>query len=260
MTAARDDCRTIADLLGAYALDALDPDEAERVSAHLADCPRCAQEVGDHRQTIGLLAAGGAGEAPPGLWDAIAARIEGSSPAGDSRPPMPALLGRTRRKAGWRQPSRWLVASAAAAAAGIIASGTIQIAHLDHRVSQLTAAARQSGGFQGAASALVDPSARHLVLTSTRSEAKPLGELLILPSGSAYLIASNMAPLPAASTYQLWAVINGRAISVGVLGARPVAVAFSVDPAVAAAAYLVTVEPAGGVVTPTTSPIAQARV
>lgn len=260
MTGPRDDCRTIGELLGVYTLDALDADEAVRVAAHLAGCPRCAQEVDDHRRTIGLLAAAGAGEAPAGLWDAIAARIEGSSPAGDSRPPIPALLRRTRRKAGWQQPSRWLGATAAAAAAVIVASGTIQIAHLDHRVSQLTTAARQSGGFQGAAAALVDPSARRLVLTSTRPGTKPLGELVILHTGSAYLIAPAMAALPATSTYQLWAVIDGRAISVGVLGARPGAVAFSVDPAVATAAYLLTVEPAGGVVTPTTSPIAQARV
>lgn len=260
MTGSRHDCHTISDLLGAYALDALDPDETESVTAHLPDCPRCAQEVDEHRQTMGLLAAGGAGEAPTGIWDAIAAGIGGPSPASDDRPPAPALLGSTRRKAGWQQPSRWLGAAAAAAAAVIIASGTIQIAHLDHRVSQLTAAARQSGGFQGAAAALVDPTARRLVLTSTRPETKSLGELVILPSGSAYLIAPGMAPLPATSTYQLWAVINGRAISVGVLGAHPGAVAFSADPAVAAAAYLLTVEPAGGVVTPTTSPIAQARV
>jgi anti-sigma-K factor RskA len=259
VTEPRSECQTIGDLLGVYALDALDTPEAELVTVHLAGCPRCAQEVDEHRQAIGLLAAGGAGEAPRGVWDAIAARIEGSSPAG-SRPPMPVLLSRSRRKSVWRQPSRWLGAAAAAAAAVVIGAGTAQIAHLDHRVSQLTAAARQSGGFQGAAAALVDPSARHLVLTATRPAAKPLGELVILPSGSAYLIAADMAPLADTSTYQLWAVIDGRAISVGVLGARPAAVAFSVDPAAAAAAYLLTVEPAGGVVAPTTSPIAQARV
>ena len=41
-----------------------------------------------------------------------------------------------------------------------------------------------------------------------------------------------MAALPATSTYQLWSVVAGRAISVGVLGAHPATVAFSVDPAV----------------------------
>jgi anti-sigma-K factor RskA len=260
MTVFRDDCQIIGELLGVYALDALDADETERVRVHLAGCPRCAQEVDDHHQTIALLAAGGAGEAPTGVWDAIAARIEGSSPPGNHRPPMPVMLTSSRRSSGWRQPSRWLAAAVAAAAAAVIAVGTLQIDHLDHRVSRLTAAARQAGGFQGAAAALVDPAARHLILTSTGPEPKALGELVILPTGSAYLIASNMAPLPATSTYQLWAVIGGRAISVGVLGARPSAVAFSIDPGTTTAAYLLTVEPAGGVVAPTTTPIAQARV
>jgi hypothetical protein len=261
MTTARGDCQSIGDLLGAYALDALDPEETEQVRTHLAGCPRCTQEVEDHRQTIGLLAAGGAGEAPAQVWDAIAATIEGSSPAGHGRrPAMSPMLVNWRHpgRQRWRQPSRLAAAAAAAAAAGFIGVQTAHVDHLDHRVNQLSAAARQSGGFQGVAAALVDPSARHLILTSATSGAKPVGELVILPSGSAYLISSNMAALPATSTYQLWAVIAGRAISVGVLGTHPGAAAFSVDPGVSTTAYLVTVEPAGGVVAPTSSPVAQA--
>lgn len=261
MTTPQDDCLSVGDLLGVYALDALDPDEAERVQAHLVTCPRCAQEVEDHRQTIGLLAAGGAGEAPARVWDSIAATIEGSSPATeDRRRPMPTVLANRRLhdRALWRRSSRWLAAAAAAAAAVVIGAQTVRVDHLDHRVNQLSAAARQSGGFQGVAAALVNPSARHLILTSTRPSGNPVGELVILPSGSAYLVASKIPALPATSTYQLWAVIEGRAISVGVLGSHPGAAAFSIDPGVATSAYLVTVEPAGGVVAPTSTPIAQA--
>jgi anti-sigma-K factor RskA len=61
-------------------------------------------------------------------------------------------------------------------------------------------------------------------------------------------------------TYQLWSIDDGRAISVGLLGEHPSSVAFTVDPSVAATAYLVTVEPAGGVVAPTSAPVAQATV
>ena len=263
MTTPRDECVSISDLLGVYALDALDPEEAERVQAHLATCPRCAQEVEDHRQTIGLLAAGGSGEAPARVWDAIATTIEGSSPATQDLPrPMPTVLPNRRKSeaARWRQASKWLAAAAAAAAAVVIGTQTLRVDHLDHRVNQLSAAARQSGGFQGVAAALVDPSARRLILTSTHPGGNPVGELVILPSGSAYLIASNIAALPATSTYQLWAVVEGRAISVGLLGAHPGAAAFSIDPGVPTTAYLMTVEPAGGVVAPTSTPIAQASV
>jgi len=54
-----DSCEHVADLLGVYALDALDPDEAEMVRRHLARCPRCATEVDQHRETVVLLAGGG---------------------------------------------------------------------------------------------------------------------------------------------------------------------------------------------------------
>ena len=38
------ECRTIRELLSGYALDALAPEEAARVSAHLTTCPACRDE------------------------------------------------------------------------------------------------------------------------------------------------------------------------------------------------------------------------
>ena len=42
-------------LLGAYALDAVDPEETERIEAHLADCPRCRAEVDRHREVAAAI-------------------------------------------------------------------------------------------------------------------------------------------------------------------------------------------------------------
>ncbi len=259
MTSRSDNCQSIGDLLGVCALDALEPVEASRMRAHLAHCPRCAQEVDHHRETIGLIAAVG-GEAPAGVWDAIAATIDGPSRA-PHEPPPPVLLDLARTARGRkRRPKTWLAAAAATAAAVTIGAQTLRVDHLDHRVSQLSIAAKQSGGFQGLAAALVDPAAKRLTLTSTRPGGDRLGELVILPSGSAYLVSTGMAALPATSTYQLWSVMAGRPISVGVIGADPATVAFSVDPAVTVTAFLVTVEPAGGVVAPTSAPVAHTAV
>jgi hypothetical protein len=141
-----------------------------------------------------------------------------------------------------------------------IGAQIVRVNHLDHRVNQLSAAAQQSGGFQGLAAALIDPAAKHLTLASTGPESNRLGEVVLLPSGAAYLVSTGMAALPAGSSYQLWSVVAGRAISVGVLGAHPDTVAFSVDAAVTVTAFLVTVEPAGGVVAPTSAPVAHAAV
>ena len=129
--------------------------------------------------------------------------------------------------------------------------GTIRIGNLDHQIHQL----RTSSG--GLANALVDPSARHLTLTTTAA-GQPIGQLIILPSGASWLVGSELPALVTARTYQLWSIVGGRAVSVSLLGAHPVTVSFRVDPAAPPQAYLITIEPAGGVVAPTSSPVAKA--
>ena len=65
----------VAELLGAYALDAVDADEAAAIEAHAAGCPRCAAELSQHREVAALLANTG-GHASAELWDQIAERLE----------------------------------------------------------------------------------------------------------------------------------------------------------------------------------------
>src|SRR5204862_2371026 len=64
----------IDELLGAYALDAVDDDERRAVDAYLATNPRARAEVDQHREVATLLAFGAAA-APEGLWDRIASSI-----------------------------------------------------------------------------------------------------------------------------------------------------------------------------------------
>lgn len=250
-------CDSLSDLLGVYALDALEPDEAARVRHHLQTCPRCAAEVDEHREAIALLAAGG-GTAPKGVWERIATSIsaEGGPPHDRQAPrftPSPHRRVRRRANPGW-------VAGLAAAAvvAAVIGLQTARVDRLNHRVDQLSSAAGQAGGFQGLAAALVDPSASHYTLDATTGARPPVGQLIVLPSGASYLVGSRLPQLATDRTYQLWSMINGRAVAVGLLGAHPDSVAFSVDPSVRSAAYLITVEPAGGVVAPTSAPVADA--
>jgi anti-sigma factor RsiW len=101
----------IADLLGAYALDAVEPDEAELVEAHLATCPRCRDEVRDHREVASLLAYSGAA-APPGLWDSLAAALEEPAPPIDAPTLAPVTpIGRPASRLG-RRPGVALLAAA----------------------------------------------------------------------------------------------------------------------------------------------------
>lgn len=67
--------RDIEELLGTYALDAVDTDEVRPIEAHLTTCPRCRGEVNDLRHVAALLASSGS-DAPEGVWHRIAAALE----------------------------------------------------------------------------------------------------------------------------------------------------------------------------------------
>ena len=69
----------VAELLGAYALDAVEGDERDAVDRHLNECPRCRAEVADHRTVASFLGSAG-GRAPDGLWDRIAGTLEEAPP------------------------------------------------------------------------------------------------------------------------------------------------------------------------------------
>ncbi len=82
----------VVDLLGAYALDAVDPGEAAAVEAHLGTCPGCRDEIARLQEAAGALA--GPEEEPPSeLWDGIAARLsrpgEGAGPHPGHESPRP---------------------------------------------------------------------------------------------------------------------------------------------------------------------------
>jgi anti-sigma-K factor RskA len=159
-----------------------------------------------------------------------------------------------------RQVTRWrpVAASAAiAAAAVLIGVQATQINHLDNRVNKLASTTQPFVDYPSLASALLDPAAKHIMLTSTTG-AQPVAQLVVLPSGNAFLVGGRLSAIPATRTYQLWAIAGGRAISVGLLGTKPTTAAFSVDPNTPVRAYLVTVEHAGGAIAPTAAPVAHA--
>ena len=71
----------IEELLGAYALDAVDDEERRRVEAYLEQNPRARAEVWEMRQAAAMLADDG-GAPPEGIWPRIVDALE-------NRPPRP---------------------------------------------------------------------------------------------------------------------------------------------------------------------------
>ncbi len=266
----------IEDLLGAYALDALEPEEAERVERHLHECIRCVIEVGQHHEVTGLLANSG-GDASDELWDKIAQRLDPPSgvPSWDRLaarldPPTrpddvsgleapPATVVRLD-PARWRH--RWMVRSAslvAAAAAVLAVVLGIQVNHLNHQVSSLNSSRPSVNA--AAQAALENPATQRIQLTPPATSGTPKGTtvtLVVGPSGTGYVFASGLAPLGSNQTYQLWGAINGQLISLGVLGPAPGVSAFTSDAADRAQAFAITAETGGGVVSTTHQPVVEA--
>lgn len=252
--------------LGAYALDALDPDEAEMVERHIAECPRCRAEVTAHLETAALIGNFGA-QAPEGLWTRIAAEIGGRSgddAAGSAVPPVlrslpprgePSTAGAvpigSARAGRWRLPTALV-----AAAAVVIALLGVSVVRLDRRVQRMQAAVTATGTERAAAAIALDPAHRSVPLRA--ADGSVAAEVVVAPDGEAYVVASSLPGLPAGRTYQLWGLAGGRVVSLGLLGPEPRLAGFRVDGAVSQ--LMVTAEPSGGVVVPDTPVLVKGEV
>jgi hypothetical protein len=235
----------IMELLGAYALNAVEPDEVAEVERHLDGCPRCRDEVRAHREVAALLGNSG-GAAPDGVWDRIAGALEESAPpmrlslTPQSEAQVVPLARRRRQR-----PGRVLVGLAGAAVAVVIAVLGVQVVTLQDRYDDLQAALEDDAVLSAANLALVDPAA-------TRTDlAAPDGGLtasaVLLPNGTGYLMVHDLPELDTDRTYQLWGQTDGGLISLGILGADPNdVVPFQASDDLAALA--ITEEVSGGVV------------
>jgi anti-sigma factor RsiW len=236
-----DNRHDVEELLGAYALDAVDDDERQQVEAHLAVCPRCEAEVRDHREVAALLAHTG-GAAPEGLWNRIAEHLDEAPPELELekvtalRPPRPPAeqapaestagtvsapsfgSGRSRGV-----PGRYVAAFAGLAAA-IIAFLGVQLTQQNERIDDLSAALSEDGLVRAYNAALVDPAADVAELRS--EDGDTVVRVVLQPDGHGFLAADGLPALDDERTYQLWGVAGDTVVSLGILGAEPDLVPF----------------------------------
>lgn len=253
----------VESLLGAYALDAVDDRERELVESHLERCPRCRAEV-DAFMEVAAALGNSIDPVPAELWARIAGRLDLSAP-GDAT--LLEIRARARQQiAGFAPrrvgagatavPARWqrrALVGLAAAAAVALALVSLSLSNANSKVEQLQALAASRGAGAAAEAALADPA--HRLVELRGAGGAQLATVVVSPTGTGYLLASHLAPLAATKTYQLWARIDSRPISLGLLGPRPARdAAFRVG--TAATALLVTVEPAGGTARPSGSAVA----
>jgi len=233
----------IQELLGAYALHAVLPDEAEAIERHLEECPRCRAEVEGHREVASMLGNSG-GDAPDGLWDRIASQLEETPPPMrldlDAGSPGVTPLAPRRRD----RTNRFLAAAISAAAALAIAVLGAQVVRQQHRLDDMEAAVEDATLEAAANRAFDDPDALKLQLKSADGETT--ARAVVLPDGSGFLVAHELPQLDADRTYQLWGDTGaGQLVSLGLLGDDPAVVAFEAGTDLGALA--ITDEEAGGV-------------
>jgi hypothetical protein len=238
----------IVELLGAFALDAVDDDERDVIEAHLAGCPRCRAEVEGHRETAALLAHSGE-RAPEGVWDRIAEALDEAPPAFDLTRLTP------RRPAGPRTIPLRVAAMTMAVAAAVTLFLGVALGRNDRgrlgRLEDQIGALQKPAVANAAYAALADPQAEHVELAS--ADGKATAKVVRLSDGTGYLVPANLGTLPAGRVYQLWAVRSDAKISLGVLGGSPDVTAFRMAGPVVA--YALTEEAAGGVAQSENKPI-----
>lgn len=243
------------DLLGAYALNALDPDERAQVDAFLLTDPVARAELHELEHAAAWL--GHASLRPPaGAWDAIAAEVardldEPEPAPAVAVPAKPVLVPApevTPISARPNRGARWLVAAAVAVLALGAAAGVVAMTGGNDGRSDPTA--------QQARDALREPSATKTVLRS--DDGRWSARVVVLPDRTGYLRPVAMPKTQPGHDLQLWSITPEGPVSAGVIRGSGAWHRFRA--ADAATAIAVTQEPRGGSRRPTSTPIVSGAV
>jgi anti-sigma factor RsiW len=257
-----------SELLGAYALDAVDGDELGDLEGHLASCPRCQAELDGLREVAGAI--GNSTEAlPEGLWSSIAEQLDHGPAGHEEPPPMPRLISSSPAPFRAPQPGRKRRARSAVLVLGVVAVAAsavaivlgIDLVHSQGNVSKLQQAATHRPAAtprSPAEVALHTPGHRIVTLENGANDA--LAEFVVVPAGRGYLVSSNLPALRSGQTYQLWGIVGSTPISLGLLGASPHGSTFTITGATWASKLALTAEPNGGTVAPTGGIVASGAI
>ncbi len=239
-------------LSGAFALDALDAEEAAEFRVHLVGCAACRQEVRELREAAARMGAAETVRPPAELRARVLAaadrtpqeppppREEPLAPTRDARPAPPATVGAPGRGRRW---DRLVLAAAAVLVVGGGALGINQV--LD-----------DSPDPTGTPADLV------FQADDARTQDEPTlngGTLVVAVSPSRDEMAVDTSELPELTrnrVYQLWTLADGEVLgSPGVLDKPGDRVAMELPEEGVTVA--VTIEPEGGSTAPTNAPIVQ---
>jgi anti-sigma-K factor RskA len=263
-------------LTGAYAVDALVPEEARQFEGHLAECAACAEEVRELRETAAVLGLAVAEAPPASLKTRVLAAIDtvrqlppqapagegdrsgagdapgsaGGAPGAADEPAGVRPLRPGHRRATSRQ--RWgrpLLAAAASIVILALGAGAVSTVVLQRRLDQVEA------GAQAVTAVLTAPDAR--TVTAPVAGGGTGAVVVSAQRRAAVFVGAGLPELERDRTYQLWFIRGSDAASAGIF--RPdregrATTTLAGDPRTAELVGL-TVEPAGGSRRPSRPPV-----
>ncbi|WP_199424318.1 anti-sigma factor [Actinotalea solisilvae] len=233
----------VRDLLGAYALDAVDDLERRAVERLVARDTDAAAELAQLRATVAELAATDAAPPPAGLRAAVLAQV--AATVQDRPTAIDAVTApRPRRTSSGRPSGRWLVAAAAAAVVALAVPSSV--AWQQHQ--RAVVAEQRSADL---AELLAAPGTEVL-----RGDVDGGGTAVaVLAADGAVLVADGLPALDADQTYQLWAMRDGVPVPAGLFEPTSGSAQVAAEDYRPGDGLAVSVEPAGGSAQPTTTPV-----
>ncbi len=260
-----------------YVLGLLDDVTRARVAAHLGSCPSCTDEV---RQVAQAMDAVGRSvpevDPPASLRERIAAipprvsQVAAVSPGVHVDPP------RARRSAEAAKvgPAPWFAAVAASLIATVATwqavSARAEVQRLKEELAQMQVSVGQAQIARASLQQQVDEFTRmagvlrasdvvFYSLAGSGGAANAHARAYVTHKNGMVFTADGLPALPADKTYQLWVIVAGKPVSVGTFSpdanGRVQAILATPDIAAMPGAVAVTLEPAGGLPQPSTTPI-----
>lgn len=244
-----------------YALGALDGDEKNAFEAHLSGCLPCRVKLEAARGQVALLALSAPPVAlPPGARRRVMEFFRAGRAALPS--PVPSPASRPVRPS-WGAPV-WALATLVflLASAWLAVENrklSSELSSLDRTSQQLEESRRQlvaeGARAQAALDVLTAPETVQVDLSPVAARPIPHGKAFYNSSKGLLFYAANLPPLPTGRTYELWLIPSqGAPVSAGVFYPDARGNAQVILPrlpqGLAAKAFAVTIEPAGGVSAP----------
>jgi anti-sigma-K factor RskA len=248
------------ELLAALALNAVESDVALEIEAHVATCPRCQSELDGFRAVAASL--GNSVEPlPEGLWSNISSQLWERRGEEVSLPelvlPSAEVVAITSSRLGLSRRAKTAFGAISFAAAAAIIALSVSLTGANGHVSNLQQALKLANR-TAVQVALATPG--HQLVDLSNSAQQPIAQFVMLPNGTGYLVRSHMPVLESDQTYQLWGIVKGSPVSIGIMGNAPGRVTFTMATSPAPTELAVTVQKSGGSLTPSKTFVAMGAV